>query len=151
MANLLINIFYRYKRFIKFLLVGGLNTAFGYLVFALLIWLGLHYSLATFLSTVIGIVFNFFTTGRLVFQNSDNGLIFRFFTVYGVYWVINVSAIWLVTLTGYTNLYVIGIALVLPCAMVSYVLMKVFVFGNKNKKSGKSTNQLDSVVSSEEN
>ena len=76
--------------FIRFLIVGGLNTAFGYFVFAIFIWCGLHYSVATFLSTVIGIVFNFFTTGRLVFKNSNNRLIFKFFAVYGITWLINV-------------------------------------------------------------
>lgn len=122
----------KHKRFIKFLFVGGLNTAFGYCVFALFIWMEMHYSVASFLGTVLGIIFNFFTTGRLVFANIDNSLIFRFFLVYGLNWLINVSLIWVITLTGYTNMYVIGIALVLPCAVISYVLMKTIVFRKDN-------------------
>lgn len=118
----------KHKRFIKFLFVGGLNTAFGYGIFALFIWVGMHYSVASFFSTVLGIIFNFFTTGRLVFANSDNSLIFRFLVVYGLNWLINVTLIWLITLLGYTNMYVIGMVLLLPCAVVSYVLMKLFVF-----------------------
>ena len=118
----------KHKRFIKFLFVGGLNTAFGYGIFALFIWVGMHYSVASFFSTVLGIIFNFFTTGRLVFANSDNSLIFRFLVVYGLNWLINVTLIWLITLLGYTNMYVICMVLLLPCAVVSYVLMKLFVF-----------------------
>ena len=125
----LLNLVKSHWTFIKFLIVGGLNTAFGYIIFALFIWLGAHYSLASFLSTVLGIIFNFFTTGRLVFKNKDNSLIFRFFTVYGINYLINITFIWLITLCGYHNMYVIGIVLVLPCAMISYVLMKLFVFG----------------------
>jgi len=34
------------RRFIRFLLVGGVNTLFGYGVFVSLIYIGLHYSLA---------------------------------------------------------------------------------------------------------
>ena len=88
--SLLTDLIKKNLRFIRFLIVGGLNTAFGYLVFAVFIWLDFHYSAATSLSTVIGIVFNFFTTGRLVFKNSNNRLIFKFFAVYGITWLINV-------------------------------------------------------------
>lgn len=44
--------------FVKFILVGILNTAFGYGAFALLMYTGLHYSAAVVLSTIAGILFN---------------------------------------------------------------------------------------------
>ena len=47
------------NKLIKFILVGILNTAFGYSLFALFIFLNMHYSLAVFLSTVLGVLFNF--------------------------------------------------------------------------------------------
>lgn len=130
----ILNLVKSHRTFIKFLIVGGLNTAFGYLIFALFIWLGVHYSLASFLSTILGIIFNFFTTGRLVFKNKDNSLIFRFFAVYGISYLINITFIWLITLSGYQNMYIIGLALIIPCAVISYVLMKVFVFGEKKQR-----------------
>ncbi len=133
--SLLIDLIKKNLVFIRFLIVGGLNTAFGYFVFAIFIWCGLHYSVATFLSTVIGIVFNFFTTGRLVFKNSNNRLIFKFFAVYGITWLINVFFIWLIIHIGYDNLYVIGLVQVLPMALISYVLMKNFVFNCKTKEN----------------
>ena len=68
--------------FVKFILVGILNTAFGYGAFALLMYTGLHYSAAVVLSTIAGILFNFKTTGVLVFKNKDNSLIFKFIAVY---------------------------------------------------------------------
>ena len=75
--------------FIRYLLVGGLNTAFGYSVFALLVFIGLHYSIALFFATVTGVIFNFKTFGILVFGQRDHRLIWRFLAVYGVLYAVN--------------------------------------------------------------
>jgi len=61
----------RLPQFVGFLAVGVFNTAFSYAVFAALVWAGMAASIGLLLSTVTGIVFNFFTTGRLVFGNRD--------------------------------------------------------------------------------
>ena len=59
-------------KFIKFLFVGGVNTVFGYSIFALFLFLGMHYAVATLFATILGILFNFKTTGVIVFNNKDN-------------------------------------------------------------------------------
>jgi putative flippase GtrA len=113
--------------FIRYLLVGGINTIFGYGLFAFFIYLNLHYSLASLLSTILGVLFNFKTTGKLVFKSSDNRLIVRFFAVYGMVYVVNVGL-----LKGFQwlglNFYIAGAILVLPLAVLSYVLNRRFVF-----------------------
>lgn len=113
--------------FIRFLLVGGINTLFGYGLFAFFIYLHLHYSVASLLSTVIGVLFNFKTTGKLVFKSSDNRLIVRFFAVYGMVYAVNV-----LFLKGFKwfglNLYIAGAILILPLAILSYILNRRFVF-----------------------
>jgi putative flippase GtrA len=53
-------------RFVRFLLVGVLNTIFGYFLYGTLILIGLDYKLAVLLATILGVLFNFQTTGRLV-------------------------------------------------------------------------------------
>jgi putative flippase GtrA len=113
--------------FIRFLVVGGINTLFGYGLFALFLFLHLHYAIASLLSTIVGVLFNFKTTGRLVFQSNDNRLIVRFFAVYGMVYVLNV-----LLLKGFKwmglNLYISGAILILPLAVVSYLLNKRLVF-----------------------
>jgi putative flippase GtrA len=52
--------------FARFLLVGVLNTIFGYFLYGTLILIGLDYKLAVLLATILGVLFNFQTTGRLV-------------------------------------------------------------------------------------
>jgi putative flippase GtrA len=113
--------------FIRFLLVGGINTIFGYGLFAFFIYVNLHYSVALLLSTILGVLFNFKTTGKLVFKSSDNRLIVRFFAVYGMVYVINVGL-----LKGFQwlglNFYIAGAILVLPLSVLSFLLNRRFVF-----------------------
>ncbi len=115
-------------RFVKFLFVGVINTVFGYSVFALFNFLGFHYSLSTFLATVLGILFNFKTTGCLVFKNADNKLIFRFLLVYGFTYLLTVLFLGAFERINMDNMY-LNYAILLPFnALISYFLMKKFVF-----------------------
>ncbi len=114
-------------RFIKFLIVGGINTIFGYSVFALLIYLGLHFSLAALLGTIIGVAFNFNTYGRLVFESHDNSKILKFVGVYTIVYFLNVIGLWAFNQVG-INYYLGGAILILPVGIVGFILNKSFVF-----------------------
>ena len=114
--------------FFRFLVVGGLNTAFGYGIFALFILLGVHYAIAALLGTLLGILFNFKTTGILVFRSHDNALIAKFFAVYGVTYVIGVLVLKLFKAFGIHVLVTAAVTL-LPMAALSFLLMRWFVFG----------------------
>lgn len=113
--------------FIRYLIVGGINTLFGYGLFALFLYMGMHYSLAALTATILGVVFNFKTTGKLVFKSSDNRLIVRFFAVYGMVYVIQVGLLKGFELLG-LNLYIAGAILLLPLAVLSFLLNKKLVF-----------------------
>ncbi|WP_298082782.1 GtrA family protein [uncultured Campylobacter sp.] len=108
--------------------MGILNTIFGYSLFALFIYLGLYYPLAVLLSTILGVLFNFKTIGRLVFNSSDNGSIFRFILVYAIIYLLNIFFLWLLKKLGSENMYINGFALLIPLAAVSFLLNKFFVF-----------------------
>lgn len=79
------------SQYFKFLIIGGINTLFGYIVLTFFLWLQLPHSLAFLIGTLIGIIFNFFTTGRLVFKSSNNKLFFRFILGYLFLYVLNLS------------------------------------------------------------
>lgn len=115
------------KQFFKFLIVGGLNTVFGYGLFALFLFFGFHYSLAVLFATVLGVFFNFFTIGKLVFLNSKHQLIWKFIGVYIIVYALNVSGLWIFEQLVF-NLYIAGALLVLPLAVVSFILNKYWVF-----------------------
>ncbi len=133
MFSYLVDLVKKHFTFIKFGMVGVINTLFSYCVYSFFIWIGIHYSIASFISSVAGIIFNFFTTGRIVFKNNDNSRIFLFFGAYGIVWLFNVSCIWCATHLGFTNLYIIGFVMIFPCALLSYFLMKTVVFRSKKE------------------
>ncbi len=116
-------------RFVRFLAVGVLNSLFGYGCFALLLYLGVHFAVALFFATVVGVLFNFKTTGYLVFKSNDNRLVFRFAATYAIVYAVSVSSLKLLSLIG-INMYYGGALLILPMAALAYILHKRFVFKN---------------------
>lgn len=126
LINHSISTFKKYQ-FIRFLFVGGINTIFGYSTFAFFIYCNIHYALASFFSTICGILFNFITVGSIVFNNNNYKLIFRFFAVYGVTFICSILCLKVFNYFYISN-YIGGAILVLPMAILSFILNKKFVF-----------------------
>lgn len=138
------------NKFIRFLFVGVINTMFGYGLFLLFIWFGMHYSIALLFSNILGILFNYKTTGYIVFQNKSNRLLLHFFLVYGVVYLFNLLELYLLDKSGLYEFVLslefldfldtlplnpekIGDAMgqaitLLPNAILSFLLNKIFVF-----------------------
>ena len=117
----------KFRQLTLFVLVGVLNTLFGYGCYALLVWLGLHYGLAALLGTVLGVLFNFRTTGRFVFQNHDNRLLGRFILVYAVGYGVNFAGLWALQKLD-LDPYEGGALLLAPSALLTFLLQKRYVF-----------------------
>jgi putative flippase GtrA len=129
------------KRFIKFLFVGGFNTLFGYAMYAGFIALGFHYTLASLCSTVLGTFFNFITTGTFVFNNKEGKLIYRFIAVYILIYLINVLLLKVLLWFG-MNSYVSGALLLLPMAIISFLLNRTFVFRRDHETQSNRSNAV---------
>lgn len=114
-------------QFVRFLAVGGINTLFGYGVFALFIWLGLQKEWAALLGQVFGALFNFRTTGTIVFNSKDWRLVFRFFAVYVATYFLNIALLNLFAYYGVGS-YVAGAIIILPVAVLTFSLHRRFVF-----------------------
>lgn len=117
------------NKLIRFFIVSGLNTIFGYGLFALLIFIGVAYPFALLMSTIAGILFNFKTIGVVVFKNHNNILIFKFFGVYAITYLCNLGGLALFK-SFEVNIYWGGAFLLIPVGLLAYVLNKVFVFNN---------------------
>ena len=115
------------RQFMTFILVGILNTMFGYAVYAFFIFLHLHYSLAVLLATIIGVLFNFKTIGHFVFKNASNALLYRFVGVYAITYLLNVAGLKGCDLY-HINMYLAGFIVAGPVAVVAFVLQRTFVF-----------------------
>jgi putative flippase GtrA len=115
------------KQIMNFILVGIINTIVGYSLYVFFIYLGFHYSIAVLFATILGVFFNFKTIGKLVFRESNNTSIVKFFGVYIVIFITNVTLIKVFVSFGYND-YVSGLFAIFPCAMISFVLNKFYVF-----------------------
>jgi len=115
-------------RFIRFLFVGALNTLFGYALYAFLLFIGINYLWARVIAIIIGIIFNFFTTGRIVFNNKDNWLIVRFVLVYAVTMSLDVFVLKRLVEKINLNEYLAGALNTIPIALLSYLLNSIFTF-----------------------
>ena len=121
--------------FIRFVLVGCLNTAFGFGIYCLMIWLGLSYWWATLVSNVLGVLFNFKTIGILVFKNPDNKLFWRFVSCYVLAYGLNVSIIFLFKHFAGLNDYWSGLIATVFVALFSFFYQKLFVFKTRYEKN----------------
>ncbi len=122
------------EQFILFLIMGGVNTAFYYALYSLLIYAGLHYAAAVGIATVCGVLFNFQTFGRVVFKDFQTRLLGRFAGVYVVVYLANVAGLKALELAGLRDKYIAGAALVLPVALLGYILNKTFVFNRSEPR-----------------
>jgi len=118
------------KQIFSYILVGILNTFFGYSIYALLIFSGLSYIYSIITSTIVGVIFNFKTISKYVFKSSDNSLIKKFILVYIFGLIANICLIRLFNSLN-LNFYIAGFLSIIVVAVVSFVLMKFFVFKNK--------------------
>lgn len=121
---------------LRFFVVGGVNTIFGYTVFALLILLNHSFNvvsseaelvLAPLIGTICGVLFNFKTTGSIVFGNKNNWLIFKFFGVYLTTYVLMYCFLRIFDSYDVSRI-VAGAIIVLPIALINFFLNKKFVF-----------------------
>ena len=118
------------KKFIKFIFVGILNTLFGYSILALLLFLGVHYSISVIISTIIGVLFNFKTTGVLVFNNNENRLLFKFILNYCFTSLVSIILLYIADSLSF-NLYIAGFAVTILNAGLSFCILKYYVFKEK--------------------
>ena len=131
-----IELFHKYvkNKFIRFIFIGGINTVFGLGVYCLMIWIGFSYIWATLISQILGVLFNFMTTGTLVFENSDKKLIFKFVFSYVLTYFINVGINRVLQLVFGLNEYFSGIIAIIVSALISFLILKFFVYNDKSRK-----------------
>ena len=113
----------------RFLATGVLNTAFGYGLYALLVALGVPYLPALALATVAGVVFNFFTFGRLAFRVALARATFaRFLAGYGVALAFNAALLWAAHERMGLDPYTAQLACLPPTVVATYLILNRWVY-----------------------
>lgn len=127
------------RQFFTFILVGMINTIFGYSIFTLFIYLHFHYSIAMLVATCLGILFNFQTTGVIVFKNQNKKLILQFIAVYATMYFLSLTLLNIIRWMGISNLYISGAIVTCITPLISFTLNKFYVFTGSNRVSTKET------------
>ena len=111
----------------RFMVVGIVNTAFGYTTFVMLIWLGVPAPASLLLATIAGVLFNFVTTGQFFFNSVGWRPLGRFIAAYGTIYLTNLAILDALRIGGMGAVAAQGVALpvVVP---LSFVILKWFVF-----------------------
>ncbi|MDA5095743.1 GtrA family protein [Aliiroseovarius sp. KMU-50] len=112
---------------IRFVLVGLANTAFSYGIYALGLYLGLPYYLASFVALIFGICVSFLSQGKLVFRSRLRGRFCSFLTVWALLYLFNISLIKLFGMLG-ANDYLAGLIALVPVVALSFLLQRYVVF-----------------------
>jgi putative flippase GtrA len=122
------------RRWLRFLLAGGINTVASYAVYAMLLFTGLPYALANLGGLAFGILFSFRTHSAYVFRQHDGGRrlaqFLRYLACWTVLYGVNVLLIGAFLRLG-LDAYRAGALAVLPMALLSYLVQKQFVFGDQ--------------------
>ena len=116
------------KQMLRYLLVGGLNTAFGYGIYAAFIFLGLYFAIAALISQIVGVVFNYFSYGKIVFRSRFNiRTLVKFASVYVLLYLISVAVLFLLQKIGW-NAYEAGLGNMVVNVVLSFIINRRFVF-----------------------
>ena len=113
----------------RYYVVGVVNTAFGYGLFSLLVFLGLNLFVAQFTSSVIAPVFNYFMFRSHVFRESTAS-IWRYAGSYGVNYLLSVVLLVIIHLF-IRSAYVSGFLALVVVSFINYFMLKLLVFRPK--------------------
>jgi len=123
---------YRYKNStsLRFLIAGIINTIFGFsLGFLFLIILPFHYSLSIFISTALGVCFNYFMSVKYVFRaKSSIFKVILYFAIYLLMYFLNMLCMYIL-INQFNMNDIISFTVCAPFIIVlTYLLQKNLVF-----------------------
>lgn len=111
----------------KFVVVGGINTAFAYLVYAAFVLAGAFPWLANLLALVLGILFSFMSLGKFVFGKTDIRSFIRFVASWVAVYIVQTCVIYLLMHLGLTAI-VAGLVVLPVTAVISFLIQRFIVF-----------------------
>jgi putative flippase GtrA len=115
-------------KIIRFLLTGVINTVFGYSVFAALLFFKAQYLVALLLATVAGVIFNYFSFGRMVFNNHGWSVFTKFVVAYSLIYGVNAVLLGSLTEILHVNPYVGQIVCIPISVVLGWILMNFWVY-----------------------
>jgi len=116
------------KEIIRFIMVGATNTLLAYLLFALFIFVGIHYTVATLLAGIITMVLGFTLMSLFVFQNKTKARPVYFVVFFAIQYFLNIAFQYFMYTVGMSNEYLVGGIAIVVVAVYSFLVNKNVVF-----------------------
>lgn len=118
------------KKFVRFLIAGGINTMFSFICFSVLMYLIHIKEIAVTMNLFIAVFFNYNTSARFVFQNKhmELGRIVKFYISYFLTYPLNLFHLYITVDILKWNVYLSQFLTLLYMPVISFLLQKKFVF-----------------------
>jgi len=116
--------------FVRFVLAGALNTAFGYILYAASYFLTGNEGLSLAIDYVVGALFNYKTYSILVFGKYNRKRFIAFCLVYVFTYFLNYGMLHLLIAWTGLNAYLSQLIALTVCPLALYFLLRSFVFVN---------------------
>lgn len=135
------------RKEIRFLIAGGINTVVGYGIYALMIWLNLHYMIAQTISTICGVICSYFLNKYFTFNQKKKSFweLVRFITVYVViFFTFNIGLSYVLIDILHWHEYLAGFIVLICTIITSWFGHNFFSFRSKDDKKESEKTQGES-------
>ncbi|QUE30953.1 GtrA family protein [Francisella philomiragia] len=139
-VNMVCDFIRKYASFIKFCIIAVVYNLFAYLIFVIFILLDANYLVASTIAFILGVVVSLVMNKSFVFKTRIYSV--RLITKYLLFYIFllcfNLCSLHMAVSTFDINVYVAQIIVIGLSALVSYNIMRVFIFntsvGDKSEK-----------------
>jgi putative flippase GtrA len=118
---------HRIELLIRYYGVGAINTAFGFGLYALLVFLGLNLYVAQIVAHVTGSAFNYFTYSRHVFHRASERRPLAFVGAYAFNYVMGLGLL-AIAHHFVSSPYLAGFLALLVATSINFFVLQRFVF-----------------------
>ncbi|MGC9402618.1 GtrA family protein [Vibrio genomosp. F10 str. 9ZC157] len=116
-------------KFVRYLLVGGLNTVFGYCIYSIFVFSGVGYSQSLLIATISGVFFNYITFSKVVFNSSHKWIVLaKFIVCYVVVYFLNVTLLTFFINDMEIDPYISQVLCLTPMVILNWSLFKYWVY-----------------------
>lgn len=118
-----------WKRVFRYYQAGIVNTAFGYGLFAALVYFGLNLYIAQIISHILGMLFNYLTYSRYAFAD-HSARVSRYILSYAVNYMFSLGALYAFS-RFIASPYAAGLLATVLVSAINYLVLRKLVFTEK--------------------
>lgn len=129
MFSLIHKVYSKYGNFIKFCVVGGMNTGVSLVFYWLLLKLGMHYLYANGVGYIAGVLTGYILSSKYVFKTKKTvGTFLKFIFVYLITFVVNIALMYILVDKLLFSEIIAPVIVIMINLIINYFLNKMWTF-----------------------